>query len=114
MYTVVCTTTGWSYKELFLLLFFLVDAGVLGTNGCFVVWKCELAWFDSFVGVRLLLTAVADCRGSVLILMSLVTLFTYGLGKGDLLVNFVWSWNASNFVNGGCLQYWYAGWSCNS
>ena len=55
------------------LLCILNDAGGV-RRACFVVWKCELAWLAGFVGIWLLLSAVIDCRGSVLIEMSLVLL----------------------------------------
>ena len=55
-----------------------IDTGGAGESGCFVVWKCEVAWLDGLVGVRFLLSAVI---GSVLIAMSCVVLSAYFLGR---------------------------------
>ena len=74
---------GWSCKELLIiiyacrlscnkwwLIFVLADASDLGRSGFVVFWKLELALYDGFVGICLLLTAIVVCGGSVFVAMS--------------------------------------------
>ena len=64
------------------VLFIITDTVDVGRNGHFVVCKCELASFDGFMGIGMLLPAIMGCRGSVFVAVSFVVLFADGLGMG--------------------------------